>query len=119
MHTKIEQARKKVAREQHTLEQIIAGLQGQPFRWAEWEYRLYGDTAKDLGLTLISATRIKKDGYMLKQGQAAVGSAYFGAPIQKHINLYILEVQCKPKSELRKQAERIAGNKEMFDDIND
>ena len=44
------------------------------------------------------AVDVQKLGYQLKRGAKPVGTAYFGSPIQKWADLYVLEVQCqKPK----------------------
>ncbi len=74
--------------------EIHEGLGGKPFQWngAEGEWKVLW--AEDLGITLLTKTALEKRGYRLKRGAKPIGRRYFGAPIQKYAELYVLECQC-------------------------
>ena len=77
---------------------VLNGLDGQPFSWGDGQRQAWVPILKAAGVTLITKTQIEKHGYRLKRGAKPVGSAYFGAPIKRYADLYVLEVQCvKPK----------------------
>ena len=77
-------------------QQIADGLRGAPFRWGEGERRHYVAKAAALGVTLVTVSGAKKMGRALRKGAKPVGTAYFGAPIRRHADLYVLECQCAP-----------------------
>lgn len=104
----ITKIRNKLARVNVVVSDITAGLEGQTFTWAEWERKLNIPVAQFLGITLVSETQIKKLGYRLKKDVQYVGRAYYGAPIQRNVKLYILEAQCvkeQTKTSRRKQTQ--------------
>lgn len=73
--------------------QIVRALkEGKMFFWKGSENHLI-DIAADMGLTLITESRAKKAGFVLKKGQQPVGSVYFGAPISREAEVYVLECQ--------------------------
>lgn len=73
--------------------QIARALrEGKMFFWKGSENHLIG-IAADMGLTLITESRARKAGYTLKKGQSPVGSIYFGAPISRDAEVYVLECQ--------------------------
>jgi len=72
---------------------VRSGLGGAPFVWNGVEGDMYVPYAAQLGITLVTLTQIKKRGYRLKKNATPVGSRYFGAPIQKYADLYVLECQ--------------------------
>lgn len=78
--------------------QIKAGLGGQPFQWGDAERKNYTLRAASLGVTLVTATAMKKRGCELKRNARPVGRAYFAAPLRRYADLYVLECQCKPCS---------------------
>ena len=79
--------------------QVKGGLMGKPFAWGAGEANAYMPILAGIGITLITKTQVKKRGYVLKRGVKPVGSRYYGAPIQKRADLYVLECQCKPKAQ--------------------
>lgn len=74
--------------------QIYRGLsEGKAvFHWLGSENHLI-QVAADMRLTLVTESRAKKAGYVLKRGQNPVGTVYFGAPISKRAAVYVLECQ--------------------------
>lgn len=78
---------------------IIDGLEGKPFSWGDGERTAYTQKAKKMGITLITATQAKKQGYRIKHGAKSVGTAYFRSPISNYGNLYVLECQCVKEEE--------------------
>lgn len=77
---------------------VLKGLDGHPFTWGNGQRLAWTPLLKEAGVTLVTKTQIEKRGMKLKRGAKPVGCAYFGAPIQRYADLYVLEVQCvKPK----------------------
>jgi hypothetical protein len=72
---------------------ISRGLAGDPFTWTGGELENYRPKAKAMGATLVTKTKLKRDGYRLKKGAQPVGSGYFFAPISRDAALYVLECQ--------------------------
>jgi hypothetical protein len=84
----------------HVAEMLSDGLAGKrQFHWGDGERQAYTVKAAALGATLVSRNQIKKQGYELKRNAKPVGTAYFGAPIQRATDLFILESQCKRREE--------------------
>ena len=77
--------------------QVQRGLRGKPFAWGDAERRSYVDNAAAMGITLLSLSALERRGYQLKRGAQPVGSAYYGSPLSRYANLYVLECQCIPK----------------------
>lgn len=77
----------------HVATAIIDGLNGKPFSWSGGEFSAYRPKAEAMGITLVTKTRIAKMGRRLKRGAAPVGNGYFGAPISRRADLYVLECQ--------------------------
>lgn len=71
---------------------VSQGLHGNPFTWRECDQALIG-MLEDMGVHLISITKAIKLGYVLKQRQQPVGKVYYGAPLSRYADLYILECQ--------------------------
>lgn len=94
----IERMDNRIARQVEAAAEIQAGLQGEPFVWNGVEGDMYTRYAAQLGCTLVTLTQIKKRGYRLKRDAKPVGSRYFGAPIQKQADLYVLECQAVKKA---------------------
>lgn len=74
---------------------VIDGLNGQPFSWGEGERNAYTKILAEVGVTLVSKSAIARAGRELKRGAGPVGAAYFGAPIKRMAELYVLECQTK------------------------
>lgn len=77
---------------------VLDGLNGNTFSWGDGQRTSWVPILREIGITLITKTQIQKRGLVLKRGAKPVGTAYFGAPIKRYADLYVLEVQCtKPK----------------------
>lgn len=74
--------------------QIQNGLEGKPFSWGDAQRRAFCKIAEGNGFKLVSLNWINQNGYKLKRGASPAGSAYFGAPIKKEVDLYVLSCQC-------------------------
>lgn len=73
--------------------EIERGLSGgKSFHWKGSENHLI-QIAADMGLTIITQSRAEKAGFVLKRNQRPVGTIYFGAPISRIANVYVLECQ--------------------------
>lgn len=79
-----------------TIAQLEAGLNGQPFNWRGVDAQHREPIVRELGFTLVSKSYAKTLGYELIPGAAPVGVKYFGAPISRFAEVYILECQCRP-----------------------
>lgn len=71
------------------------GLNGTPFTWGDSEYRQKEGILAALGFAVVTATKLTRGGHELKKGVKPVGKAYFGSPIRKYADLYVLDVQTK------------------------
>jgi len=74
--------------------EIIAGLRGSPFTWGGGETSSKQRILKELGVTLVTKTRVRKLGYELNPRVKPVGSVYFRSPISNYADVYVLECQC-------------------------
>lgn len=72
---------------------IADGLGGEPFNWTGGELEAYRKKAAEMGCTLVTKSKLERDGYRLKCGAQPVGRGYFYAPISRSANLYVLECQ--------------------------
>lgn len=77
----------------YTAQAIIDGLDGHPFSWCGGELEAYRKKAKAMGITLVTKSKLARDGYRLKRGAQPVGNGYFHAPISRSADLYVLECQ--------------------------
>lgn len=66
--------------------------QYRTFHWKGSENHLV-QVAEQMGFTLVTESRAKKVGYVLKKGQKPVGVVYYEAPISKDAAVYVLECQ--------------------------
>lgn len=73
---------------------ILQGLDGKPFHWGQGERWAYTPMLTKIGVTLVTRNRIDKLGYRLKKSQKPVGTTYFGTPIDKQADVFVLEIQC-------------------------
>ncbi len=92
-HTR-QQVQVRLDRYLNVAEAIDAGLRGSPFHWGEGQRIAYTAKALDLGLTLVTKTALERLGYRLRRGVIPVGTAYFGSPVKRNCDLYVLECQC-------------------------
>ncbi|CAA7619054.1 hypothetical protein [Magnetospirillum sp. SS-4] len=78
------------------LGEVLAGLEGKPFDWngAEGEGKV--KTLATMCIVLVTASGMRKRDHVLKRGAVPVGRRYYGAPIQRSADLYVLGLQTKP-----------------------
>lgn len=76
------------------LQVVQEGLEGHPFEWGDGQRKSWTPKLEKCGITLVTKTQIAKRGYRVKKGKKPVGSAYFGTPIKRYAELYVLEEQC-------------------------
>ena len=74
------------------LDAVLNGLEGRRFQWSEGKRRPFTRRLRSAGITLVTLSAAKERGYSLKRGASPVGTGYFGAPIQRQANLYVLEL---------------------------
>jgi hypothetical protein len=86
------------------IHEILQGLNGNKFEWNQGQRYNWVPILRKAGITLVSATQLKKHGYRLKNRQNPVGSAYFGAPIQRQVDLFVLEIQTVRDTKLTNQS---------------
>lgn len=67
--------------------------------WPESQRRHAGRLLERMGVKLCSQTALAKLGHIVKQGARPVVWAYFGAPIQRRIGLFVFGVQTRSKKE--------------------
>lgn len=72
---------------------IIEGLNGKPFNWGGSEGSANRCTSAKMGARLVTRTMLKKLGYRLKRGAKPVGSCYYGSPINRTADLFVLQCQ--------------------------
>lgn len=73
--------------------ELLDGLNGKPFRWGDSERRSKEYILVCLGFAVVSKSKLEEGGHRLKRGVKPVGQAYFGAPLRKWADLYVLDVQ--------------------------
>lgn len=78
------------------LAEVLAGLEGERFDWGLAEAESKTKALSLMGVELVTASGARKRGHVLKKGAVPVGARYFGAPIQRCADLYILGIQTKP-----------------------
>lgn len=71
------------------------GLNGKPFTWGDTERRHKEHILACLGHIVVSESRLKRGGHELKPLAQPIGTAYFGSPIRKTANLYLIGVQTR------------------------
>jgi hypothetical protein len=77
---------------------IIEGIRGKPFEWGESERKIkMHQLEKEFGIKLVSENAIKRAGHVLKPRATPVGRVYYGAPIQKLVDVYVLGVHTRKK----------------------
>ncbi len=70
--------------------------QRQTMHWGDGERSNAIQLLDELGIVLVSKTGAGKRGHVVKFRQVPVAVAYFGAPLQRHADLYILGIQTRP-----------------------
>jgi hypothetical protein len=92
--------KQKLERIHELIGKVLSGLEGKPFAWGDGQRNAWISMLQEFNITLVTQTGLKKRGYRLKRGAKPVGSAYFGAPLQIHADLYVLQIQCVKVGEL-------------------
>ncbi len=67
------------------------GLNGRPHTLGDGEGMAFKKRMRELGVSLYSETRAKKEGLKLRRGARPVVRCYYSAPIQDYIGLYVRE----------------------------
>jgi hypothetical protein len=86
--------KKQLIRLHQLTDTILQGLEGKPFHWGQGERWAYTPMLTKIDVTLVTRNRIDKLGYRLKKSQEPVGTTYFGTPIDKQADVFVLEIQC-------------------------
>lgn len=79
----------------YVINALIDGLQGNPFDWGAGQREAFTKIAAASGVTLVTKTEAARRGYSLKRGATPVGKGYWGAPLKRRADLYILECHCR------------------------
>ncbi len=79
--------------------EIVSGLDGKPFSWRAVDFQHARPILQAMGIHLVSKSRAKRLGFVLKRGAQPVGQNYYTAPISKMVNVYVLECQFNRASE--------------------
>lgn len=89
----------KLDRRAYVAEQIRDALLGRhkTFTWGDGQRRAWEPIARSMGATLLAKTAIERRGLRLKRGARPVGTIYYGAPISRFADVYVLECQTAPK----------------------
>ncbi|MBI5162906.1 MAG: hypothetical protein HY985_03285 [Magnetospirillum sp.] len=85
----------KVKAKMHVLAVVLAGLEGRRFDWGMAEADNKTKALRGMGIELVTANGARKRGHVVKKGADPVGKRYFGAPIQRSADLYILDLQTR------------------------
>lgn len=89
-------SRSQLARLAQLLTDLAAALVNrQPLRWGEGNRLQWTRLLRRAGVVLLTRTQLRRQRHEPKRGAAAVVLGYFGAPIQRHAELYILDVQTR------------------------
>ncbi len=76
------------------MQTMLEGLNGKPFKWEYWTYNSHKPLMREIGVTLITKTEIKRRGLTLRQrNNTPVGEVHFKR-FDKWAEVYILECQC-------------------------
>lgn len=87
---------------------IIAGLtHGPAFAIGETKRQSLTTHAAHMHLTIVTLTGAKRFGYRPKANIKPIGTGYFGAPLQRDADLYVLECQFVPVAEAQARANPI------------
>lgn len=84
----------KIQRLEEVIDAVLWGLEGQLFAWGQGQRLAWVPLLKKHGITLVTKTQIEKQ--KLQVPKNPIGYGYFGAPIKRHAELYVLEIQCQP-----------------------
>lgn len=71
---------------------------GATLRWGDGVRAQKLRLLRDLGVELVTKTSATKHGHVIKQRQTPVANAYYGAPLQRYADLYVLGLQTRPAS---------------------
>jgi hypothetical protein len=82
-----------------TLNEVIRGLGGKPFKWNGSERARRRRLLEAADVRVMTRTGIAKAGHRLKRGAKPIGQVYFGAPLSRYAEVFLLDVQTTPKPE--------------------
>ena len=68
----------------------------EPLKWGDEERRRTCELLTAAGVHLVTPTGIEKAAHRLKRGARPVVRAYFGAPLQRYADLFVLGIQTVP-----------------------
>lgn len=89
-------SRSQLVRLAQLLTELAAALVNkQPLRWGEGNRLQWTRLLRKAGVVLLTRTQLRRQRHEPKRGASAVVLGYFGAPIQRHAELYILDVQTR------------------------
>lgn len=84
-------------RRQKWLNLVLNALRGgERVLWGMGEREGAEKMLKELGVTVITRSRAERMGYKLRASAKPIGTGYFGSPIKRDANLYILECHFDP-----------------------
>ncbi len=63
--------------------------------WGDGNRRTWTPVLRGLGVALVSKTKAEQLGHRIRRGAVPVVNAYFGAPLQRHADLYLLGAQTR------------------------
>ena len=83
--------KRRVASTQRWLKVLEDGLEGKPHSLGAGEADAFEKSLARLEIQFLSVSKATKEGLELKRGASPVVNRYYGAPISKHVDLYVLE----------------------------
>lgn len=89
--------RKRLDRNANLLDRVSAVLNGAPaMQWGEGERITFTRMLRQHGVELVSRTAAKRRGHRIKRRARPLAVAYFGAPIQLDVELFVFDVHTAP-----------------------
>lgn len=73
----------------------VAQTTGTPLEWGDARRRQWTRLLERVGVFLVSRTAAGKKGHVVKRCARPVVEAYFGAPLQRHTELFLLGMQTR------------------------
>jgi hypothetical protein len=88
---------KKIRNCRRALDDLDAGLNGKPFVWDVIEAKFKQFNLQQMGFQVCTASEIEAKGLKLKADVSPVGSRYYGPPMNREAELYLLEIHATTK----------------------
>ncbi len=91
---------KKLRRLHELLGLVVSILDGKSlaFVWGDGKRRAWFPLLRAAGVELVTERMAAKAGDVIKYGANPVGQVYFGAPLKRTCDVWILHVQTRPKT---------------------